>query len=1096
MTTRPKDGAAPAAPQSDDLAIRASIQFQAPDLFGNTESKAPPHAEMIRALIDRSAPWRMTQKALAAEIDYDEGNLSNVKNGKQKSIADPVARARLIDIYRKRVQPETAERSDAISAKLDAPETVAAPIEARGADATPESTPVVEQAEIEPAPRANLDGFAVRAPKAPRIARSLAELIDDARSALAAVGIEVETLKPNAGWQRLKHQDHLWYIADAGTGRSGSPWLMVTAGNAKETGDVKTPTVVFKSWERGADAVSQEDREAIKRQLDEMAKQREAEDRANRERARQEGQGEWDQASDDCGEHPYLVAKGVGAHGIRRAGNRLLIPVRDPHGVLHGLQRITGTGEQNKRFSKGTSTTGHFHLISTIKDDGPLCIAEGYATAASIHEATHAPVAVAFNCGNLPPVAKALRAAYPKQTIVICADDDRHTSGNPGVTHANEAARAVGGLVVIPRFTDPAGRGTDFNDLAQAEGLDVVREQIGQVIEAAGLEAESDPVSVETGTESAEVTDDDADAQDAPPAPVFPPANERPRYVVLDDWAKYKGKKQQPGVYWCTTKERPDGDLDLIEDWVCTPLHVDAITFDEQQDNFGRLLRFKNTLGKWREWAMPMEMLAGKGDELRARLLNMGVEFHPYHGRRELPIYLQGEHPKRRMHCATQTGWVGECFVLPDVVIGPTSAGVIFQSAERITNEYTVKGTLAGWQSEIAARAVGNPLLLTALSASFAGPLMGRCIIEGGGVHFYGPSSCGKTTLVVAACSTWGGSGYKRSWKGTANGQEGVAALFNDNLLALDEISEADPREVGAIVYQLGNGTGKQRAGRSGHARPVVRWRCVILSSGERTVATTMLEGGQRAKAGQSVRLLDVPVARRYGTWDTLHDLPTGERFSDAIKRAAETHHGHAGRAFLERLTREKQDFSLMLEAIKAMPLFAAEGEEGQDKRAAARFALIGMAGELATEYGITGWSKGEALKAAAECFRLWQAERGTGNDERRQILERVARFIDRHGDSRFSDADAHDSSRVVYDRAGWWKDGPGGRQYLFNADGMRDALASFDFRRALDVLQEIGALPAPNANGERARFHRIDGRAIKLYPVFADKLTGGEHGA
>ena len=85
---------------------------------------------------------------------------------------------------------------------------------------------------------------------------------------------------------------------------------------------------------------------------------------------------------------------------------------------------------------------------------------------------------------------------------------------------------------------------------------------------------------------------------------------------------------------------------------------------------------------------------------------------------------------------------------------------------------------------------------------------------------------------------------------------EGAAALFNDCLLALDEISECDPREVGAIVYSLGNGRGKQRAGRSGNARGVTRWRCFILSSGERSIATTMLEGGHRAKAGQAVRLI------------------------------------------------------------------------------------------------------------------------------------------------------------------------------------------------------------------------------------------------
>ena len=105
---------------------------------------------------------------------------------------------------------------------------------------------------------------------------------------------------------------------------------------------------------------------------------------------------------------------------------------------------------------------------------------------------------------------------------------------------------------------------------------------------------------------------------------------------------------------------------------------------------------------------------------------------------------------------------------------------------------------------------------------------------------------------------------------------EGAAALFNDCLLALDEISECDPREVGAIIYALGNGTGKQRASRSGSARGVTRWKCLVLSNGERTIATAMQEGGHRAKAGQAVRLLDIPVAQAHGAWDDLHGATSG----------------------------------------------------------------------------------------------------------------------------------------------------------------------------------------------------------------------------
>lgn len=575
----------------------------------------------------------------------------------------------------------------------------------------------------------------------------------------------------------------------------------------------------------------------------------------------------------------------------------------------------------------------------------------------------------------------------------------------------------------------------------------------------------------------------------------FPATHERPCYCVLDDWADWQGRRFRPGVYWCTAEEDATGTPQLSELWFCSPIHIEAITFDAQSNNFGRMLRFRNSLGKWRAWAMPMELLRGSGEELRGELLSMGVELDPNKARQQLPAYLQRTTPKRQMHCALQVGWCGNAFVLPDVVVGPNAAGVIFQTGERAHDEHTQAGTLDGWRAEIAARAVQNPLFLLALSAAFAGPLLKLTNTEGGGLHFVGDSSTGKTTILEAACSVWGGTGYRRSWRATANGMEGAAALFNDCLLALDEISEAEPKEVGAIVYALGNGRGKQRASRSGAARSVTRWQAFIVSTGERTIATTMQEGGQRAKAGQSVRLLDIPASRRFGCFDELHGMESGTALSDAIKRAAAQQHGRPGRAFLERLAHDGRDMAQYLEKFKAQQAFNPDEAEGQDKRAASRFALLALAGELATEYGITGWPEGAAYEAARTGFRLWRSMRGKGNDERRQVLDRLSGFIERHGDSRFSDWT--DDKAMIRDRAGWWKpDDQGGRVYLFNSEGLREALKGFDFKRALDVLEAAGAIPKASATGERSKTENIGGRKVRAYQVRADALTGVSDGA
>ena len=582
------------------------------------------------------------------------------------------------------------------------------------------------------------------------------------------------------------------------------------------------------------------------------------------------------------------------------------------------------------------------------------------------------------------------------------------------------------------------------------------------------------------------------------PASRIPGEQGRPCFVVLDEFTEEGASKYRAGVWHFGIKpgRGEDAPPTLTQRWVCSPLHIDAVTHDPHEGNFGRLLRFQTTLGKWVTWAMPMEMLRGDSADLRGVLLSMGVQIDPF-GRNLLNVYLQDKAPRRRIECALQTGWAGadfKAFVLPDTVIGPKADSVAYQSETRAADEYSLRGTLHGWQQGTAALAVGNPLLVLALCAAFAGPVLARCGAESGGLHFIGDSSTGKTSALHAACSVWGGPNYKRSWRTTSNGLEGAASLFNDSLLALDEISECDPRAVGETIYMLGNGRGKQRAGRTGAARAVARWCSSVLSNGERSIATTMAEGGHRIKAGQTVRLLDVPVQRRHGAWDALHQHASGTEFSDALKREAATHYGHAGRAFLEKLSRDHDTgFSAALDAIKAMP--SLQGVGSQCARAAARFAVLALAGELAIAYGVAPWPEGTAIEAAAVGFAAWQSLRGAdkGNAERGQITERITSFIERHGDSRFSDADSDDDQRaaMVRDRAGWWRNAGDagdadskGRVYLFTAVGLREALTGYDFARALDMLQELGFIEAPGADGKRAKFMRIQGRGMRLYAV------------
>ncbi len=249
-----------------------------------------------------------------------------------------------------------------------------------------------------------------------------------------------------------------------------------------------TPAGAFGCWRNGLqstwcaksdNAMTDAEREAHRQRIKAMKVQREADLQASQQHASETAAALW-QRTDAATVHNYLTTKGIKPHGVKAFGDKLLIPMRDTAGTLHSLQTIAPDGD--KRFHPGGRVKGCYHSMG--KPTSVLVVCEGYATGASIHEATGHAVAVAFNAGNLEPVATALRTKYPAIKIIVAADDDHLTDGNPGMTKAKAAALALGALLAVPTF--PAGRpdkATDFNDLHQLAGADAVK----ACIEAAAL---------------------------------------------------------------------------------------------------------------------------------------------------------------------------------------------------------------------------------------------------------------------------------------------------------------------------------------------------------------------------------------------------------------------------------------------------------------------------------------------------------------------------------------------------------------------------------------------------------------------------------
>lgn len=542
----------------------------------------------------------------------------------------------------------------------------------------------------------------------------------------------------------------------------------------------------------------------------------------------------------------------------------------------------------------------------------------------------------------------------------------------------------------------------------------------------------------------------------------------------------------------------PDGytltykGVEIDDHLIAGSIWVQALTRDTRNASWGFLVRWRDADGQSHELAVPRARLHEQGTALAQDLAAGGLFIVP--GKeRGLITYLGRFEPATRLLSVNRLGWTdGDdkrlVYVLPNQVLtaGAEAPDIRYQPERHSPSANTLRArrSLEDWQEAVALRCAGNPILVFALSVALAAPLLKAANMDGGGFHIYGASSRGKTTALQVAASVWGCGADPAEdpartsihrWNATRNGLEGLAAAHNDGLFALDELGTCNADDFGSVIYNLAGGQGKAAMDASRTLREPRAWRTMMLSTGELSAASKIQESRRTAKAGQLLRLMDIPITG--GVIVDTHNLEAAT-FANRLKRACGEVFGTAGPALVTRLAEQyrelpalQQDVGNQVEGYTQKLTRANAPPEQQ--RAIRRLALVLTAGLFAQDAEVLPGSL-DVLGAIQAVRDAWLSE-GSNLPEGARALQRIRAFI-LANPGRFRSALA--GSGDVYGN---------GRQlcgytarneslYLFTDEGLAEACEGIDVAAAAKELSRRGLL------------HRNDPKRLKSkHPVNVD---------
>lgn len=541
------------------------------------------------------------------------------------------------------------------------------------------------------------------------------------------------------------------------------------------------------------------------------------------------------------------------------------------------------------------------------------------------------------------------------------------------------------------------------------------------------------------------------------------------------------------GLWYIASRSTKEGTVYLPAVLVCARILVKwrMRGFDGLGWRF--IVEISDRDGNVREVTLLDSEIGGQDGAWHKALADAGLRIHPER-RKFLARYLLMDCDQApRARGVETTGWFGDVFVMPHRTIGTATEPVIYQGQDR-TAASGESGTAEEWREHVGRLCAGNSRLTMSVCAALAASILPFSgISESGGFHLFGASSLGKTTALRVASSLNGlPASYMQTWRSTGNALEGTAAKYNHALVCLDEIREAAEKEIGLIVMMLANGSGKGRMRDTAVLRERLTWLLLWLSTGEHGLLHYMAAAGTKPDPGMEVRQLDIPAdaGAGNGLFENLHEHKDARAFAENLRTACDQYHGTVGIAWLEHVSQHLDEIRRDLPgevarvALDLMP----DKSESQVMRAVRRFALLAVAGEYATKWGLTGWEPGESTAGIKQCVQAWINHRGgSENLEERRIYERFRDFIGKGWSGRFIHTSrADDTHAPGKDQTVGFRDD---QRFYITPEGWKEIFRGMDPARAGQVLLDKKMLQP----GKWVR-----GGKTEVRPYRREKLPGG----